>query len=111
MLYKFKSTATADLIMLEADGRRLLQIVMGEAPVKGIVQWQDMAAAIEALEQAVQTDEELRRQWSEHQTTRPLEQDDVSTRPVPVRLAQRALPMINTLKRCQLEQADMYWGV
>ena len=48
MLFKFKSTATADLIMLEADGRRLLNILLGEAPVKGIVQWANMPAAIEA---------------------------------------------------------------
>lgn len=112
MLYKFKSTATADLIMLEADGRRLLNILLGEAPVKGIVQWANMPAAIEALEHAVQADEEMRRQWAERREgTASQAQNDDGVAPEPVRLAQRALPMIKMLQRCQREQADMYWGV
>jgi hypothetical protein len=111
MLFKFKSTATADLIMLEADGRRLLRIVLGDAPVKGIVQWADMPAAIQALEVAVQADEEMRRRWAERQASGTQGADDAATAPEPVRLGQRALPMIKMLQRCQREQADMYWGV
>ena len=41
MLFKFKSRATSDLIMLEADARNLLKIMLGNDPVKGIVQVAD----------------------------------------------------------------------
>lgn len=111
MLFKFKSTATADLIMLEADGRRLLNIVLGDEPVKGIVKWPDMPAAIQALEQAVQADEEMRRLWAKRQQEGALGQDEAGAAPPPVRLGQRALPMIQMLQRCHCEQADLYWGV
>ena len=53
MLFKFKSKACADLIMLEADGRRILRAMTGDAPAKGIVQWADMAPALARLEAAV----------------------------------------------------------
>ena len=42
MLFKFKSQATSDLIMLEADARRLLKIMLRDDPVKGIVQAKDL---------------------------------------------------------------------
>ena len=35
MLFKFKSKACADLIMLEADGRRILRAMTGDAPAIG----------------------------------------------------------------------------
>ena len=37
MLYKFKSKAAGDLIMLEPNGRRVLQIIGKEPGPKGIV--------------------------------------------------------------------------
>ena len=112
MLFKFKSSATADLIMLEADARRLLQILLNEeAPVKGIVQWQKMPAAVESLQRAVQADEECRREWAERRNSGALNQDSDANAPEAVRLGQRAQPMIKMLQRCLHEQADMYWGV
>ena len=50
MLYKFKSKATGDLIMLEPNGRRMLEIVGKEPGPKGIILAQDMPGAIAALE-------------------------------------------------------------
>ena len=50
MLYKFKSKATGDLIMLEPNGRRMLEIVGKEPGPKGIILAQDMPVAIAALE-------------------------------------------------------------
>ena len=37
MLFKFKSQVTSDLNMLEGDGRRLLKIMLGHDPDKGII--------------------------------------------------------------------------
>ena len=54
MLYKFKSRATSDLIMLEPVGRRLLQII-GKSPddAHGIITAEQIPAAIAALQKAV----------------------------------------------------------
>jgi hypothetical protein len=42
MLFKFKSQVTSDLIMLEPDARRLLHIMLGHDPVKGIILVKDL---------------------------------------------------------------------
>ena len=53
MLYKFKSRATADLIMLEPNGRQLVQI-MGKTPGQGgIVTAEQIPGAIAAIEAAI----------------------------------------------------------
>lgn len=54
MLYKFKSRATSDLIMLEPVGRRVLQII-GKSPddAHGIITAEQIPAAIAALQKAV----------------------------------------------------------
>ncbi|MCD6663376.1 MAG: DUF1840 domain-containing protein [Comamonas sp.] len=58
MLYRFKSRATSDLIMLEPVGRRVLQIV-GKAPddAHGIITVEQIPAAIAALQKAVDEEE------------------------------------------------------
>ena len=49
MLYKFKSKAAGDLIMLEPNGRRVLQIIGKDPQPQGIilpaprVEWQEVA--------------------------------------------------------------------
>ena len=45
MLYKFKSKAAGDLIMLEPTGRRILKIIGKDPAPTGIVQPPEMAAA------------------------------------------------------------------
>jgi hypothetical protein len=53
MLFKFKSKAAGDLIMLEPNGRRVLQIIGKDPGPKGIILPQEMPAAIRALEDAI----------------------------------------------------------
>ena len=53
MLYKFKSKAAGDLIMLEPNGRRVLEIIGKDAAPKGIIQPEQMQGAISALEAAI----------------------------------------------------------
>ncbi len=60
MLYKFKSRATADVIMLESNGRQVLEIVGKTPGASGIITVQQIPAAIEALEAAVADDDALR---------------------------------------------------
>ena len=61
MLFKFKSAAASDLIMLELDARKLLQIMLGDDPVQGIMLADTLAQRIRTLEEAVAHDEALRK--------------------------------------------------
>lgn len=117
MLFKFKSKASSDLIMLEADARWLLKIMLDKDPDKGIILQQDLPDAILRLEAAVLQDEAARQQRSE-KAQRPVGDrpehaaDDTPAEPLePVRLAQRASPMIKLLKLCLSESCEVVWGV
>ena len=101
MLFKFKSKACADLIMLEADGRRILRAMTGDAPAKGIVQWADMAPALARLEAAVDEDEAQRLARVQEAKARGEEVSEAD--PQAVRLSQRAAPMVQMLRRCIAE--------
>ncbi len=109
MLFKFKSKACADLIMLEPDGRRILLAMLGQDPAKGIVQVADLPAALQRLEAAVAEDEARRRAVTERQASGQADEADQALSAV--RLAQRALPMQQMLRRCIAEEADLVWGV
>ena len=115
MLFKFKSKACADLIMLEADGRRLLKIMVGDDPVKGIVEAADQAVALQRLDDAVARDAALRKARADKAAARAAGQqvdaaDEEEALPA-ISLAQRAAPMQKMLRRCMAEQADLVWGV
>lgn len=108
MLYKFKSRAAPDLIMLEPNGRRVLQIVGKHSEDRrGILQAIDMPAAIAALEAAI-TQEEAERRVAEAEAAARgeelPEQEGVSLR-------QRATPFIDMLRRCEKAGKEIVWGV
>lgn len=107
MLFKFKSKAAGDLIMLEPNGRRVLSIIGKEPGTQGIILVGQMAAAVTALEQAVRQEE------ADQQAA--IEEARASGKPLPqfegVSLRQRALPFIEMLKRCSAQDKDIVWGV
>lgn len=94
MLYKFKSKVTGDLIMLEADAKRLLKIMGREDQVKGIFLADQLESVIAALESAVVLEE--------IESVQDLKQ---------ISLRQRSLPMLKMLKKCKDQSADVVWGV
>jgi len=110
MLYKFKSKVTGDLIMLEPNGRQILTLI-GKADAaslaKGILQPQDMPAAITALEHAI-AQEEAAQQQRMHEVQAA---GETVPRPDAVSLRQRAVPFIDMLKRCHQADKDIVWGV
>ena len=57
MLYKFKSNATPDLIMLGPDAQRLLKLMGSDAPSKGIFTVAQQPQVMAALEAAIAQDE------------------------------------------------------
>ncbi len=108
-LFRFRSRECPDLLMLAADAERLLRIMTGDAPAKGILPHARMNQALQALRQAVLEDEAARQEAAQAESG---EESDAQDKALPaIRLAQRAQPMINTLERCQREQCDLVWGV
>lgn len=104
MLYKFKSRATADVIMLEPNGRQLVQI-MGKTPGQGgIVTVEQIPGAIAAIEAAIVADERARAQAAEEAPD-----EDGGGRPEPVHLRQRAAPLVDMLRRSAAEGRDVTW--
>lgn len=109
MLYKFKSKATGDLIMLEPNGRQILQLIGKDdaSLVKGIVLPPDMPAAIAALERAIAQDEAvLQQRLKEAQAA-----GETLPRAEGVSLRQRALPFIDMLQRAHRADKEIVWGV
>lgn len=113
MLFKFKSKATSDLIMLEPDARVLLKMMLGDDPVKGIVLAKDLPAMIANLESALA-------QESAHDGSAKVRLQDTTAGfdnsvdgpwGEAVLVNQRAAPMLQMLKRCMAENADLVWGV
>ena len=99
MLYKFKSKATGNLIMLEADGDRIMEIIGKSISAKGIMEVDEMAQALLALEQATQS-------MLHSQTT-----DNNEEQRIAVSLRQRAVPLMDMIRRCIKENHPIVWGV
>jgi cyclopropane-fatty-acyl-phospholipid synthase len=106
MLYKFKSKATGDLIMLEPQGRQVLNIIGKEAGAKGIIEPEEMLAAIQALREAVQAEEDASKEAKSTDEDVP-KVDGNRT----ISLKQRVVPFIDMLQRAHAEDKDIVWGV
>ena len=111
MLFKFKSKATSDLIMLEPDARTLLRMMLGDDPVQGIVLAQDLPATIARLETALAQASANNSSHPNGVPTGPTKTDEDALDEHTVQVGRRAAPMLQMLKRCQAEQADVVWGV
>lgn len=117
MLYKFKSKATGDLIMLEPQGKQILKLIGKEAGAKGIILPKEMMAAIEALQAAVER-EELAIKATKDAAKEPHPADAHNESPPPVidgartiSLKQRVVPFIDMLRRAHAEDKEVVWGV
>jgi hypothetical protein len=111
MLYKFKSKAAGDLIMLEPNGRRVLQIIgkgFGGSPeATGIITPEQMPSAIAALEAAIAQEE------AEHQAAVNEAKSRGEAPPSfeAISLRKRAWPLVEMLKRAHAHDASITWGV
>ena len=107
MLYKFKSKASGDLIMLEPNGRRVLEIIGKDTGAKGIVLPEQMPAAIAALEAAMAQEEP-----GQPATAAAADASESGVAPeVPVGLRQRIFPFVEMLKRSHKAGSEVVWGV
>jgi hypothetical protein len=114
MLYKFKSKATGDLIMLEPQGKQILKLIGKEPGAKGIIVPKEMLAAIDALHTAV-TQEEVALQAAKD-AAREVAAKDGATKAVDggtrsISLKQRVVPFVDMLRRAHAEDKEVVWGV
>lgn len=113
MLYKFKSKATGDLIMLEPQGKQILRLIGKEPDAKGIILPAEMLGAIEALHSAVAKEEldiQTAKDAAENDSEHPA-QAALADGPRGIRLKQRVIPFIDMLRRAHAEDKEVVWGV
>jgi Domain of unknown function (DUF1840) len=96
MLYKFKSKTAGDVIMLEPNGRKLLEVIGKSPGPKGIILPEQMPGAIAALEAAIALEESGDEQGA-------VPGDGLGLR-------QRAAPFIDMLRRNQAAGNEVVWG-
>lgn len=110
MIYKFKSAASGDVIMLGPHGEAMLRL-LGRAPAaKGIVEARDMPAAIAALRAAIEQAE--RRDAAPGPGAPPSGSAPAEDEAEPaVSLRRRLWPMIDMLERAQRADVPVVWGV
>ena len=100
MLYKFKSKNAGDVIMLEPNGRKVLEIIGKDPGATGIILPEQMPAAIAALQAAVALEESG--DAAPEAGTVPGDAPG---------LRQRAMPFIDMLQRNYKSGDDVVWGV
>jgi hypothetical protein len=95
MIYKFRSKAAGDLIMLGPNGDELLRIMGKDPAPEGIIEPVAMSQAIAALQAAVAADEQQPQTESRRGVT----------------LRQRAWPMVEMMRRALAAEQPIVWGV
>ena len=101
MIYKFKSKATGDVIMLGPNGDQLLRLLGREPAAQGIIEVDAMPAAVATLEAAVAAEE----------AAGTAKAEDADGKPKGISLRQRVWPMVDALKRANAAREPGVWGV
>ena len=99
-MYKFKSKAAGDVIMLGPNGDQLLRLIGREPALKGIIEPAAMPEAMRLLQAAV----------VESEAVAAGEGDDAAAERK-VGLRQRVWPMVEMLKRAADAGQPIVWGV
>lgn len=107
MIYKFKCKAAGDILMLGPNGDALMRILGREPGPKGIIEPAAMAAAIVAIEQAIQAEEAARAEAEAEAAAR----GDTLPPREGVAIRQRLWPMVELLKRAASANEPVVWGV
>jgi hypothetical protein len=119
MLFKFKSKATGDLIMLEPNGRHVLQIIGKDPSSTGIILPAQMPTALAALESAIASEEVAiaeTKAAAKLNAKNPFGDEAENTKKTysnadAIPLRQRALPFMELLKSSHSAGVEIVWGV
>ena len=112
MLYKFKSQATADVIMLRDSAEEILKIVGKDPGATGIITVAQIPGAVAALKAEIE-----RRETAPAQAPQAAgddadkEGDADKVQDEPIALRRRAAPFIDMLERSAADSRDVVWGV
>jgi hypothetical protein len=109
MIYKFRSRATGDVIMLGPHGDHLLSLIGHPPAPKGIIEPAAMPAAMAALERAVQVDEAAPKAADAPAEGTGGEAAERAAEAVALR--PRVWPMIEMMKRAHAAGEPIVWGV
>ncbi len=104
MLYKFKSKAAGDVIMLGPNGDQVMRAVGREPAPRGIFEVDAMPGLIAALEAAVAADDAARGRSAD---------DDGAAQSGPgdaVALRRRVWPLVEMLRRSHGAREVVVWG-
>jgi len=110
MLYKFKSKAAGDVIMLGPNGDQVLRAVGREPAPRGIFEVEAMPGLIAALEAAVAADEAERKTRNGDAAEDDAADSRGARRGDGVALRQRVWPLVEMLRRCHAQGEVIVWG-
>lgn len=122
MLYEFKSRATGTVIMTQDAAERILRIIGKTPQSKGVILPEQMAAAIKALQSAIELERQTPAgdsnadQSSANRSASPGANGgaDCSADGEPIEpaisLAQRAFPFLAMLRQAQAGGKEITWG-
>lgn len=110
MIYKFKSRETGDLIMLAPDAERILTLLGKVLKVPGIITLAEIADAKATLQAAALA---ASQQAAQNAAAADAEDYDNATKQAApsISLAQRLVPFLAMLDRCQAAKVDVVWSV
>lgn len=104
MLYRFKSAASGEVLMLEEHAQKIFTILARPLEARGVIAVDDLPQAMQKLDAAMQ--------FSHKQTkalpTDALDHADESGPTVPLHV--RALPFYKLLEVSNQAGENMYWG-
>lgn len=101
MIYKFRSQATGDVIMLGPHGDHLLSLLGREPSSQGIIEVAHMPEVLARIEAAIAADEAAR---AESGPDKPAPADAIALR-------QRLWPMVEMIRAAQAADRPIVWGV
>jgi hypothetical protein len=107
MLYKFKSDAGGDVIMLEATGRQVLTWMGKSHDAQGILLPEQMASAQAAIEAGVAQAEATQKELGAAQEPQAEAESDRQG----VSLRARAWPLVTLIERSAKAKVPITWGV
>ena len=102
-MYRFKSKADGDLIMMAPVGDQMLRLIGREPAAQGIIEVAALPQAIAALERALAD--------ADAQAAKTGAADDDTDGARAVGIRQRAWPLLEMMRRALAQRADIVWGV
>jgi hypothetical protein len=103
MIYKFKSKAGADVIMLGPNGDQLLGLIGKPAAAQGIIEPADLPSSIGALQAAIAAEDA--------RTAASPGGAGTASAPDRVSLRQRAWPLIELMRQASAANEPILWGL